>query len=96
MLVTLMIEALSSSETSLLTRATRCNIPEDDILHSHFCENLKSYNRTEWFGWILFEDKNRHRPEKNMKWNDCGRGGEIQGLSVQWQCKAEFSLKGKE
>jgi hypothetical protein len=50
-LVTPMMEAIRSFKTSVLTRATRRNIPEDDILHSHRLGNFKSYIALT--GWAL-------------------------------------------
>jgi hypothetical protein len=41
-LSTLIMRAIRSSETSVLTRATRRHIPEDGIPHSHSLQNLKS------------------------------------------------------
>jgi hypothetical protein len=50
-LVTLMIEAIHSSEMSVLTKESPRHIPEEGILDSHRCENLKSC--TALTGWTL-------------------------------------------
>jgi hypothetical protein len=49
--VTLIMETLSFSETSVLTRVTQRNIPEYGILHNGHRENLKSYIALT--GWTL-------------------------------------------
>jgi hypothetical protein len=52
---TLKMEAIHSSKTSVPTTTTQQHIPEGDILHSHCCENLKSYMSIEMFvGCIIY------------------------------------------
>jgi hypothetical protein len=48
--VTLMMESLRSSVTSVLTRVLLRSIPEDGVLHSHRRENFKSYITLT--GWV--------------------------------------------
>jgi hypothetical protein len=48
------MDALSSFETSVLTRVTLRNIPEDASLHSHRRENLKSYREIVHVMKLLF------------------------------------------
>jgi hypothetical protein len=45
---TLKVEAIRSSETSVHTISTQRHITENSILHSHRCENLKSYHDSEY------------------------------------------------
>jgi hypothetical protein len=77
-IITLMMEALSSSETSVLTRAARRNIPEEGILHSHCSENNKSYIALT--GWTLYWRRNVspvkyemgfYIPEDNILHSQC-------------------------
>jgi hypothetical protein len=49
--VTVMMEALHFSETSVDSKATWRNIPKDGILQSNHSENLKSYIALT--GWVL-------------------------------------------
>jgi hypothetical protein len=46
--VTLLMEAIRFSETSIITRTTLYHIPEDGILHSHRRKDLKSYIILRW------------------------------------------------
>jgi hypothetical protein len=50
-LFTLILEAIYSSATSVLRRASQRHIPEDGIIHSHSCENLKYYKAVT--GWAV-------------------------------------------
>jgi hypothetical protein len=54
--VTLMMEALSTSETLVLTRGTCHNIPEGAIRHSPRRENLKFYKIPQYHIYQQFSD----------------------------------------
>jgi hypothetical protein len=73
--VTLMMEAVCSTETLVLTRATRSHITEDGIRHSHRHENLKSYKKYIVESWISDKQWNRRT---HCIHNTCRYGDAVQ------------------
>jgi hypothetical protein len=64
-----MMEALSSSETSVLTRATRRNIPEDAILQFFTIRDpVKWYLNTEEYSPILGSRRGLISVEPELCW----------------------------
>jgi hypothetical protein len=69
------MEARSSSDTSVLTRATRRNIQEDAILHSHRRENLKSQSKISIFNQIFSNAEDRNRQSIGEQMTDIVEAG---------------------
>jgi hypothetical protein len=69
-LLTLMMEAIRSSKTSVLTRATERHFPEDGILHSHRRENLRSYNVNAPMHFLAELRKIRKTREDRRLWDE--------------------------
>jgi hypothetical protein len=88
-LVTLMMEALRSSETSVLKIATRRNVPEDGILHSHRRENLKSYIALT--GWALQSSRNVSPVKYDLGFYIPEDGARVRVFSAGLLARSQFA-----
>jgi hypothetical protein len=70
--VTLMMEAIHSSQTSVLTRATWHNISEDSFLYEyHACLHCRTVTWT-WVNWDALSFKTGALLDLPLMWRGCG------------------------
>jgi hypothetical protein len=81
-----MKEALSSSETSVLTRATRRNIPQDTILQDQVSWNSWLFHFSVFSSHISLRPKGSHQHFRPVS--------PIFDLSLRWQ--THFHIHSKE
>jgi hypothetical protein len=79
----------------MLTIATWPNIPEDAILYSHCCENLKSYNKKIWFALWNFTIQSifgRTQPSPKMGCGEYSKEVELSHINLRalpFRCTGE-------
>jgi hypothetical protein len=84
------MEAICSSETSTeFQRTTRRHIPDDNTLHNHRCENLKSYEENliyqDLFLSLIMKSMRQRKPGKAMA--DFKGGGHT---NITFKSNTEF------
>jgi hypothetical protein len=87
---------MRSSEMSVLKRPTRWQFPEDDILPSHRCENLKSYKLCIFCSFCQQRPHFKNRSSRTdmaneIYWRKVLFSGLCRGLKVSIQVALQLS-----